>query len=251
VSDVVPIVPEPVPRAPESPPALRPTHLHLWHAELDAFPGDERRLDAAERQRAAQMIPRVRRRFVASRCLLRRILGAYVRGGLPAAGRSDGDAVALHFETVGEGKPRLAPFAADSPRFNLSHADGQWLLAVSTREVGVDVERTDRRVDVEAVARRIFRPTEAAAILRESGDARRRAFFRAWTAREALVKARAEGMFTLSLNVEIRLEATGALSLAGDGAGGWTLLDVPRDAPWCAAVATAGRPGDVLAFHAR
>jgi 4'-phosphopantetheinyl transferase len=233
-------VPPPVGCRPEDAPALGPRDVQLWHAELDRGPADDALLDAAERERAALMIPRVRRRFAASRCLLRRILGA-VTGRDPAA---------LHFETVGEGKPRVAPFRSDSPRFNLSHADDRWLLAVSTLEVGVDVERTDRPVDLPRVAKRLFTPAEAAAILRESGDVRRRAFFRTWTAREALAKARSEGMFTLALEAEIRAEPGAVLRLSGAGAGTWFLLEVPVEPPWCAAVAAAAPPDTVASFRA-
>lgn len=234
-----PIVPEPVRAHPEHPPALRRRHVHLWHADLDSVAADESILDDADRERAALMIPRVRTRFAASRCLLRRILGAYT-GTDPAS---------LRFGTVGEGKPQLAPLATDSPFFNLSHAEDRWLLAVSTLDVGVDVERTDRRVDVERVSRRLFTPAETDAILRESGDVRRRAFFRAWTGREALAKMRAEGMFTLSLPAEIRVDPAVTLALTGDAPGRWTLLEVPVPLPWCAALAVAGRPEGVAAFR--
>lgn len=234
-----PAVPAPRPLRPEEAPPLPAGHLHLWHADLDALPADESLLDGAERARAAVMIPRVRHRFTASRRLLRRIVGAYV--GLEPG--------SLRFETTGEGKPRLAPFDAARPRFNLSHADGKWVLAVGDVEVGVDVERGDREVEIERVSRRIFRAREAEAILREHGYARRRAFFRAWTAREALVKARAEGMFTLSLDAEIGVDPAAPLSLSGPGAGTWTLLEVPERFPWCAAVAAETRPAGIESFR--
>jgi 4'-phosphopantetheinyl transferase len=239
VNAAAPVVPAPVPVRPEDAPPLPRGHVHLWHADLDALASDESLLDEAELLRAGLMIPRVRHRFTASRRLVRRIVGRYAAE----------DPASLRFETVGEGKPRLAAFHPTRPRFNLSHADGRWLLAVSTVEVGVDVERGDRDVDIERVARRIFRPGEAEAILREHGYARRRAFFRAWTGREALVKARAEGMFTLSLPAEIRLAPSEPLALHGAGAGTWTLFEVPETFPWCAAVAMEERPAGVAAFR--
>jgi len=236
-----PAVPAPVPAPPDRPPPLAADVVHLWHADLDddAAAAGAAPLAADERARAERMAPTPRRRFERSRGLLRTILGGYL----------ERDPAALRFALRGEGKPELADPSSPPIRFNLSHAAGRWLLAVSYLEVGVDVERTDRPVDVERVARRVLRPAEASTILDLRGDERRRAFFRAWTGREALVKARGEGMFTLSLAAEMDVRPDRGPRLTGDAAAEWTLIAVPAVGDACAALAARGRVTRVEAFR--
>lgn len=219
-------IPDPVDTSPESAPTLPDTEVHLWHADLDATPADGMLLSPDEATRAERMIPRVRARYAASRTLLRRILGSY--------GKVSPES--LRFTTVGEGKPVLCGDAGLS--FNLSHADARWVLGVSRAgRVGVDVERTDRRVALEDVARRVFRPAELDAILSAPEAERRDLFFRTWTAREALVKVTGEGMFTLSLPARIVAGPDGTLRLTGSGADSWTLAAIPLSDGWVGAVA--------------
>jgi 4'-phosphopantetheinyl transferase len=235
-----PRIPEPKEADPHRPPPLEAGHVHLWHADLDQAPLQEALLDGAEAERAKKMALSARPRWIRSRGLLRTVLSGYV-------GREPGK---LHFDSLGEGKPHLVP--AGGPHFNLSHARERWVLAVSaTFEVGVDLERTDREADLEAVAERIFRPEETKAILALEGDARRAAFFRAWTGREALTKTRAEGMFTLSLDAEMELRPGHALELHGAAAGHWTLAEIPMPEGWCGALAAEGRIKSVLSFRVR
>lgn len=120
-----------------------------------------------------------------SRERLREILAPYANVG-PGS---------LRFETGPQGKP----FLPDHPtlRFNLSHSARWWTCAVARdREVGVDVEDLDRRVDVDRIGVRLFAPAELDALGAMEMTIRRRAFFRIWAQREAVVKALGEGMFT-------------------------------------------------------
>ena len=158
--------------------------MHVWLGSLAAA-GDESALSAAERERAARAATAaVRRRFVRGRELLRNVLSAYT-------GTAPGE---LEIAETPDGKPFLPGSAADV-RFNLTHTGDVWAVAVAAgREVGIDIERTDRRVDVPAVSRRLFAPEEAAAIAALPDAEQRAAFFRCWTAREAVVKACGTGM---------------------------------------------------------
>lgn len=105
--------------------------VHIWRADLDdpGWPGAAG-LPAEERERAERFLrEQVRRRWVASRWALRRVLGDYLQAA-PAA---------IRFEIGEYGKPRLAGGAG--PHFNLSHSESLALVAVAEREVGVDIER--------------------------------------------------------------------------------------------------------------
>lgn len=234
-------VPAPVPASPLRPPALGPAEVHLWHSDLEDPtdpPGGETLLSEDERGRADRMAPTPRRRFVRSRCLLRTVLGGYLTR----------DPAGLRFDLTGEGKPGLANAGRPALQFNLTHAQRRWLLAVSREVVGVDLERSDRQVDIEGVAPRIFRPEEVAAILALEGDRRRQAFFRAWTGREALVKASGEGIFTLSLPAPIDVHPDRPLAVTGPRVGSWKLVEVPLSGPWQGALAVQGELERVSAF---
>lgn len=213
--------------------------LHLWHADLDLGAPDASVLSADERERAARMQGRAAPRFVRSREILRRLLAAY----------TGEDAAALNVEVAGEGKPRLHGFDV---RFNIAHSGNVWLAAFARgRDVGVDVERLDRDVDRDRVAQRIFAPREVETIRRLHGDAKTRAFFRCWTVREAIVKARGEGMFTLAARFEIDADPEHPLAVraADPAAFGWWVAETPPATGCVAAVAADRAPRVVRALH--
>jgi 4'-phosphopantetheinyl transferase len=106
------------------------------------------------------------------------------------------------------GKPYLPPAPGPSwLRFNLSHSGDLALCALSRGiEVGVDVEQVRSDLDWEQLARHTFRPPEVQSILAFAPAERRRAFYRMWTCKEAVVKARGDGL-SLPLDLfEVLLE---------------------------------------------
>jgi 4'-phosphopantetheinyl transferase len=164
--------------------------VEVWRADLDsAFAGGEAEglLSDDERDRAAAMRgERARARWVASRAVLRRILGEY----------ASVDPRTLVFELGPLGKPalaRLANAAADRSRlcFNASHSGPLALYAVTrSAAVGVDVELADRRrpSDAIAIARRLLGEDVAERLRRLPERLRDDAFLREWTAHEARIK---------------------------------------------------------------
>ncbi|MFN8178461.1 MAG: 4'-phosphopantetheinyl transferase superfamily protein [bacterium] len=235
------VVPAPVspPAGPFAPRELAAGHVHVWHADLDVSAPDESLLAPEERARAERMLGKARHRFVRSRELLRRLVGAYA-GTAPEA---------VELRIGAEGKPRLA---AGSLRFSLAHSGAAWVAAFAVeREVGVDVERLDRDVDRERVAARIFAPREIETIHRLQGPAKTLAFFRCWTVREAIVKARGEGMFTLAARFEVDADPDHPLTIhpLGSEAERFRVGEVPARSGCCAALATEGDPSRILAFE--
>jgi 4'-phosphopantetheinyl transferase len=159
--------------------------VHIWRAALDeaGWPGPER-LPAAERERAASILrEESRRRWIASRWALRRVLAEYL----------DEPASAIELEEGEGGKPRLRD--GDGIEFNLSHSAGLALVAMTEgREVGVDVELAEPGRDFVALADRALEP-DAAAAVREAAPQRRPAvFYRAWTRHEARLKCLGVGL---------------------------------------------------------
>jgi 4'-phosphopantetheinyl transferase len=126
------------------------------------------------------------------------------------------------------GKPRLA--VPPSLGFNLSHCGDVALLAIGHGiELGVDVEALRPRPRALQLAQRYFTPDEAAALAILSEDERQQAFYRLWTAKEAVLKALGRGLAFGLNRVGFRLETGGTAVLpqqfthAAAPASAWTL----------------------------
>jgi len=163
--------------------------VHAFRADLElaqpVLEGFESLLSEDEISRADRFaLPKVRKRFVAGRGLLRVLLGRYL-GTDPSA---------VTFCYGPQGKPTLAgPRQALS--FNLSHSAHMVVCAVTrSGELGIDVERLRPAVDSQAIARRFFSPRETAALLALPPASRPRAFFACWTRKEAYIKAKGGGL---------------------------------------------------------
>ena len=100
------------------------------------------------------------------------------------------------FEIDAHGRPNLAarPDGVPDLRFNLTHTAGLVACAVSVgREVGVDVERIDRRL-VHDVPERYFSEREVADLRALPVDEQETVFFDYWTLKESYIKARGLGL---------------------------------------------------------
>jgi len=123
-----------------------------------------------------------RRRFLSRSGLLRTLLGGYL-------GRSPGD---LRFACDEKGKPRLTDGGV---QFNLSRTGDGVLVGFSRGpDIGVDVERVKDGYTGEEIAGKFFAPSETAALTALPESSRSEAFFRVWTAKEAYLKARGDGL---------------------------------------------------------
>ena len=107
----------------------------------------------------------------------------------------------LRFDYGPQQKPYLAmALDQNSIQFNLTHSHDLALVAVAReRDLGVDLEYMRAEVAAEPLAKRCFTPQEVAALRQLPRGQQARAFFRAWTRKEAYLKARGEGL-TLPLN---------------------------------------------------
>jgi 4'-phosphopantetheinyl transferase len=214
----------------------------VWQASLDGG-ADAAVLSAAEAERAERArTEAARARAVRARWLLRSVLAGYV-------GAAPGE---LRFGEAESGKPHLR--GAGSLSFNLSHAGARWALAVcGGGAVGIDVERADRLVDADAVARRVFAPGERRAVSALEGPARRAAFFRYWAAREALVKGLGTRLLLPGTEFEIEARPGGELAArAADGGElGWWLAELPVPPPWIGVLAVEAPPSAVRCFGIR
>lgn len=144
-------------------------------------------LSDGETHRAKRLrFERDRRRYVAARARLRRLL----------AERLETRAGAIELSTGHRGKPRLAGRFIESPlRFNVSHSEDLAVYAFTWgREVGVDVEAVTPWRGADAIAARFFSRREQADYSSLPEAQRTDGFFNCWTRKEAFCKALGEGL---------------------------------------------------------
>jgi 4'-phosphopantetheinyl transferase len=216
--------------------------LHLWRVSLDQ-PAEVYRacldtLTPDESQRAGRFhFDRHRQQFVVARGALRAVLGHYL-------GRPPGQ---LRFTYSPFGKPEVeGEEGPDCLRFNLSHAEGVALIALTRgREVGVDVEAVREEFPGMEIAERFFSEREVETLRAMPEGARAAAFFLYWTRKEAYIKALGEGLshplrrFSVSLadgESRVLAEPEGVAHEASE----WFVKGVALGASHAAAVAFRG-----------
>ncbi|MDG2035810.1 MAG: 4'-phosphopantetheinyl transferase superfamily protein [Pseudomonadales bacterium] len=154
---------------------------------------------------------RDRHRDLVARALLRSALG-----GLLDTRPED-----VEFEIGAKGKPHLKDKsepqrAIDQPAlpfFNLSHSADWVVLAVANFPVGIDIEFTQRKNNVLAIARNYFFGREVEQLFSLPFDQQRERFFDYWTLKEAYMKARGEGIALGLSNFGFQLCDSGRISL--------------------------------------
>jgi 4'-phosphopantetheinyl transferase len=143
-------------------------------------------LTAEEQERALRFVfARDRLTFSLGRVLIRHLLTKH-RPAPPEGWR---------FVLNPYGRPELPDPGTPPLRFNLSHCHGMVAAAcVLDRDIGVDVERIDRKSATTDIARHFFSPAEVNALESLPPDRQRAAFFSFWTLKESYIKARGMGL---------------------------------------------------------
>lgn len=171
--------------------AIQPHTVHVWLAELSHFTADVSALQALlapdEIERAMRFHSLLDKDyFIITRGLLRKTVSQY-NGVSPCE---------IVFSYGLHGKPYLQ----DNPyfiEFNASHSADLAIFAMTTHQpIGVDIEKI-KPVFKEKIAKRYFNAEEYAELMSLSDQARIEKFYQLWTRKEAIIKARGEGIFTL------------------------------------------------------
>lgn len=166
--------------------SIQANEVHLWRAPLTINTADENiflsSLSTDEKIRAERFhFPQHRRRFIAARGLLRKLL-SYYQHTQPEK---------IIFQTHLRGKPYLAN---TSLQFNVSHSDEMAVFAVTNNfSIGVDIEKIKQDFNA-GVAERYFHPDEYTFILSLPEAKQAAEFYRIWSRKEAWVKALGEGL---------------------------------------------------------
>ncbi len=181
-------------------------------------------LSEAERARAGAFRQEEdARTFCRTRAFLRRVLSGYL--GVPPK--------SVRIAQSTNGKPHLPD--SEGLTFNLSHSATAALLAVSVdQEIGIDVEDAQPLPDLEQVARDVLSAEEIRVVLAAEGHERLLRFLRAWTRKEAILKAMGKGLGVPLESFSVPLQADGCWTLSGhEIVGRWgrpvMVRDVSRD----------------------
>lgn len=222
--------------------ALQQDAVHVWCVSLDQPTARSwqllQTLSVDERLRAERYyFEQDRQRFIVGRGLLRAILGYYLHV----------EPAHVQFCYGRYGKPSLqCPPNRQGLEFNLTHSHGLALYAITRdRRVGVDIEHIRPVAEIEQIARSVFSSQEYAMLQALPSSELLRGFFNCWTRKEAIVKARGEGLaftldqFTVSLRpgAPAQLLSTQSERLASTT---WTLLELTPVPGYVAALAVDG-----------
>ena len=218
--------------------------IHVWRIGLNDLESKIEQFEAVlsydERRRADRFrFERDRKQFILSRGALRNLLGKYL----------ELSAHHIEFTQNRYGKPALVN--REKLTFNLSHSGGLALVAVARNtEIGVDVEVVNRQLDFLPLADRFFSEAEYREIVTSSESDRSILFYRCWTGKEAVVKARGKGLSIPLDTFAVSLEQTGSqvVSLVEKGkeASTWRLVPIDVGEGYAGAIAYEGGARDLI-----
>jgi 4'-phosphopantetheinyl transferase len=177
-----------------------PVNVWVWDMDISQHRADQLAecLSEEEVQRADKFATaELRRRWIAGRAGMRHILASAL--GVSAS--------RLIFAAGPHGRPYLSgPDCLFS--FNLSHSANLAAFAICDGLVGVDVEEIKGLP--EGVARMMFSAAEVAFLEAEPDHKQADAFFRYWTAKEAVLKARGTGLSVSGKSFTVNIAARDA-----------------------------------------
>ena len=216
---------------------LSPAEVHVWHADLA---GAEEHADQClgllvpeERARAARLrISEDRAQFVVAHAIARALLGRYLGYREPL----------LRVAAAANGKPYLAAGPIpNSLRFNASRTKGHAAFAfASGREVGIDIERLERQKLLPELYDRALSAREREWIGALPAEAEHaRSFYSFWVRKEAVLKARGDGLATSPSDIEA-LTQNGSVVFPDDRDRIWRYEDLALTPDCAAAVAAEG-----------
>jgi 4'-phosphopantetheinyl transferase len=170
---------------------LADNEIHLWFihpkARISAELLERYRLllssDETERVKRFKF-NHLQQRALITRALVRTSLSHYC----------DCDPAQWKFEIQAKGKPELInpPLPL---RFNISHSKNMIICAITLNDdVGVDIEKTQPRESLSAIADRYFSPAEVSELSALTGQEQNSRFFDYWTLKESYIKAKGLGL---------------------------------------------------------
>lgn len=184
-------------------PPLTTDELHLWRWPIPTvgeLADQQALLSPSERERVARLHQaQDRRARIISRAVMRRLLGQYL----------DIEPTAVPIRYGPLGRPHLDQQhlpQSTALNFNLSHSGGWVAMVVGLAEpLGIDIELPRARPPSARLLRRICSPRERAVLAALPAAERHAAFYRAWTRKEAILKATGGSIFHASASIDVSL----------------------------------------------
>lgn len=138
-------------------------------------------LDRKEAERLESLKSAQRRKeYLTSRALMRMALSRHYRN----------DLAHWQFAQAKNSPPRLLNPPHKALYISLSHSGDYVLLAISEQAVGIDIEQAGQRSKALSIAKKVFTPEQQQTLDALPEDQRLPYFYRLWSEKEALVKAR-------------------------------------------------------------
>jgi 4'-phosphopantetheinyl transferase len=216
--------------------------VDIWRIQISGQDGVEhcRQLLSPDEARRADAFyfEKHRRRFIAARAAMRRILGLCT-GIAPDT---------LAFSYGEKGKPELAEEMRGSViLFNLSHSEDMAVLAVTRGlTVGIDIEWIKPEFATEEIAGHFFAAGEVRRLQALPVAERSDAFFACWTRKEAYIKALGDGLSVPLDSFEVAFgpgvpAALLQVVVDPDEAGRWSMYDIEVAQGYRAALVVKGK----------
>ncbi|GJF28373.1 hypothetical protein KNE206_10730 [Kitasatospora sp. NE20-6] len=207
-------------------------------------------LSGAERNRVHLLRGRAAASYAAAHVGLRRILAGYL--DVEADQLKLGRTLCPECADPAHGPPAVV-WPPTALTFNLSRADGFWLLGVGEgRPLGVDLE-AEPRIDPELTAPLAFTERELAHLRALPAADQRAVFLRCWTRKEAVVKAVGIGLAADLCRIEVHPDRPGPVTVrygVDPGPTAWTLQEPDFGPDLHAALARVeGSTGPVRTFR--
>jgi 4'-phosphopantetheinyl transferase len=214
-------------------------HMIVWIAHVskakESLGVFEPFLDGKERERAARFrFPADRWRFVLGRGMLRKCLGHYLERAP--------ESVDLGYTDLGQ------PIVRDDAKIQFSISHTQDLVAVAVTDgarIGIDLEAVQPHLDLMELAERIFSADDLALFQSRPMNEKLATFYRAWTRKEAYLKARGEGIAEGLQQICVSMGPEEILSLKDSRndaeADKWRLISIPVPVGYAAALACDDR----------
>lgn len=210
---------------------LSEREVQLWLVPLDEGAFRLAELTADEQARAELFrCPQARGAFIQTRAALRCLLGHYL--DLPP--------LAIVLSYGAQGKPRLG-VGMGALQFNVSHSHRLALIAISQAPVGVDLEWLQADLDWRELAPVCCHPTELADLQAVTDSEGRTRLLRLWTAKEAYLKARGEGLSLPPTAIRLNVSAEGwqpSIEAPWDDGQGWWLQPLKLPSGYLSCIAT-------------
>ncbi|MFD9410711.1 4'-phosphopantetheinyl transferase family protein [Streptomyces sp. NPDC059989] len=205
--------------------------VHVWQGEApdEPDPGALALLSPEERAIALGRPAPVGTWYAHAHAEVRRILAGYL-GADPRELRM-GRWPCPRCPDPAHGRPRLL-FPRTGLDFNLSRSGPHWLLAVAAeRPIGVDLETARVLDDIRSTSLVVMSRAELRHLALLPDDrARTAAFYRAWTRKEAVVKANGVGVVADLRTIDVQPHLPGPVEVRHVEARGpelWTVRDLP------------------------